>query len=49
MEKITSKTNQKIIDAYKLKGHPSDDLFLVEGFHLVELEISSGIFCMLGF
>ena len=43
MEKITSKANQKVVDAAKLKGKPSEKEFLVEGFHLVNEAISLGL------
>lgn len=42
MEKITSKDNKRIKRAYALKGKPSDGLFLVEGFHLVEMAFAHG-------
>jgi TrmH family RNA methyltransferase len=40
-ERITSKDNAKIKDAFKLKDGKNPEFFLVEGFHLVEMALSA--------
>ena len=41
-ERITSRKNQRIVDAAKYCGHPGDK-FLVEGFHTVEMALRDGL------
>lgn len=46
VEKITSVNNQKVKDACKLKtskGRNETGLFLIEGFHILEMALKSGV------
>ena len=46
IEKITSLNNQKVKDACKLKtskGRSESGLFLVEGFHILEMALNKGV------